>query len=160
MEKVAVYAEKYAICTLLGNTRIMPRSHIGIKPSCLVGWFVLVDQWVCWLCELCLHHVLVERKSTRQIVLRKWRNKKTANEMLVLPVANHKFIHQRKSIQIFSEIFHIRKFWKEVNTPYVLHACCVKCYKQCRANIVVTCCSTSVVTLYLCTGEKCRTGVV
>ena len=27
MLKVAVHAEKYAICTLLGNMRIMPRSH-------------------------------------------------------------------------------------------------------------------------------------
>jgi len=31
MEKVTVYAEKYAMCTPLGNTRSMPRWHIGIK---------------------------------------------------------------------------------------------------------------------------------
>ena len=31
MEKVTVYAEKYAIYTLLGNMRIMPRLHIRIN---------------------------------------------------------------------------------------------------------------------------------
>jgi len=36
MEKVTVYAEKYAMCTLLGNMRIMPRLHILIKPACLI----------------------------------------------------------------------------------------------------------------------------
>ena len=35
MENVAVYAEKYTICTVLGNMRIMQRSHIRIKPACL-----------------------------------------------------------------------------------------------------------------------------
>ena len=35
MEKLTVYAEKYAICTLLRNMRIMPQPHIRIKPTCL-----------------------------------------------------------------------------------------------------------------------------
>ena len=37
MEKVTVYAEKYTICTLFGNMRIMPRLHIRIKLACLTG---------------------------------------------------------------------------------------------------------------------------
>ena len=43
--QVTVYVEKYAICTLLGNMRIMPRSHIRIKPACLeVGTLGLMDE--------------------------------------------------------------------------------------------------------------------
>jgi len=33
---VTVYAEKRAIYTLFKNTQIMLRSHVGIKPTCLI----------------------------------------------------------------------------------------------------------------------------
>jgi len=43
MEKVTVYAEKYVICTLLGNMLIMLRSHIRIKPAWRVNLTGIID---------------------------------------------------------------------------------------------------------------------
>ena len=61
---MTVYAEKYAVCTLLGNMQIVPRSHIRIKPTCLVNENDDDDD-CCYCC--CCHAVVTLLHSLRYL---------------------------------------------------------------------------------------------